>query len=50
VFVGAYGELRSGELAALRRSRVDFAAGSVDGAETVNELKGRLVVGPPKTR
>jgi integrase len=25
-------------------------AGSIDVAETVNELKGRLVVGPPKTR
>jgi integrase len=50
VFVGAYGGLRIGELAALRRSRVDFAAGTVDVAETVNELKGTLVVGPPKTR
>jgi integrase len=42
--------LRIGELAALRRSRVDFATGIVDVAETVNELKGKLVVGPPKTR
>ena len=50
VFVGAYGGLRIGELAALRRSRVDFAAGTVDVAETVNELKGKLVVGPPKTK
>jgi integrase len=50
VFVGAYGGLRIGELAALRRSRVDFTAGTVDVAETVNELKGKLVVGPPKTR
>jgi integrase len=50
VFVGAYGGLRIGELAALRHSRVDFAAGIVDVAETVNELKGKLVVGPPKTR
>jgi integrase len=50
VFVGAYGGLRIGELAALRRSRVDFKAGTVDVAETVNELKGKLVVGPPKTR
>jgi integrase len=48
--LGAYGALRIGELAALRRSRVDFAAGTVDVAEAVNELKGRLVVGPPKTR
>ena len=48
VFVGVYGGLRIGELAALRRSRVDFAAATVDVAETVNELKGKLVVGPPK--
>ena len=50
VFVGDYGGLRIGELAAPRRFRVDFAAGTVDVAETVNELKGKLVVGPPKTR
>ena len=50
VFVGAYGGLRIGELATLRRSRIDFAAGIVDVAETINELKGKLVVGPPKTR
>ena len=50
MFVGAHGGLRIGELAALRRSRVDFADGIVDVAETVNELKGKLVVGPPKTR
>jgi integrase len=31
VFVGAYGGLRIGELAALRRSRVDFAAGKAQG-------------------
>ena len=40
VFVGAYGGLRIGELAALRRSRVDFAAGTVDVAETA--LRARL--------
>jgi integrase len=50
VFVGVYGGLRIGELAALRRSCVDFAAATVDAAETVNELKGKLVVGPPKAR
>jgi integrase len=50
VLVGAYGGLRIGELAALRRSRVDLAAGVVDVAETVNELKGRLAIGPPKTK
>ena len=50
MFVGAYGGLRIGEVAALRRSRVDLAAGIVDVAETVNELKGRLAIGPPKTK
>jgi integrase len=50
VFVGAYGGLRIGELAALRRSRVDLAAGIVDVAETTIELKGRVAFGPPKTK
>ena len=50
VFVDAYGGLRIGELAALRRSRVDLDAGIVDVAETMNELKGKLAVGPPKTK
>jgi hypothetical protein len=49
-FVGAYGGLRIGELAGLRRSRIDLDAGVVDVAETVNELKGRLAIGPPKTK
>jgi integrase len=48
VFVGAYGGLRIGELAALRRSRVDFAAGTVDVAETVNELKASWSSGRPR--
>jgi hypothetical protein len=38
VFVGAYGGLRIGELAGLRRSRVDLDAGTVDVAETVVEV------------
>jgi integrase len=50
VFVGAYGGLRIGELAGLRRSRVDLDAGTVDVAETVVEVEGRLQFGPPKTR
>jgi hypothetical protein len=50
VFVGAYGGLRIGELAGLRWSRVDLDAGTVDVAETVVEVKGRLLFGPPKTR
>jgi integrase len=50
VFVGAYGGLRIGELAGLRRSRVDLDAGTVDVAETVVHVEGRLLFGPPKTR
>jgi integrase len=44
VFVGAYGGLRIGELAGLRRSRVDLEAGTVDVAETVVEVEGRAAV------
>ena len=50
VFIGAYGGLRIGELAGLRRSRVDLDAGTVDVAETVVEVEGKLLFGPPKTR
>jgi integrase len=39
VFVGAYGGLRIGELARLRRTRVDLA-----------EVQGKLHSGPPKTK
>jgi integrase len=49
VLVGAYG-LRFGELAALRRDRVDVMRGRLDVAETVVEVKGHHHVGPPKTR
>ena len=47
VFLGAYGGLRIGELAGLRRSRIDLDAGTVDVAETVVEVEGRLLFGPP---
>jgi integrase len=50
VLVGAYGGLRIGELAGLRRSRVDLLRGTVEVAEIVTEVGGRLRVGPPKTR
>jgi integrase len=50
VFVGAYGGLRIGELAGLRRGRVDLLRGAVTVAETVTEVKGKLFIGPPKTR
>jgi integrase len=50
VFVGAYGGLRIGELAGLRPSRVDLRAGAVTVVETLTEVKGKLIAGPPKTR
>jgi integrase len=50
VSVGAYGGLRIGELAGLRPSRVDLLAGAVTVAETLTEVKGKLIAGPPKTR
>jgi integrase len=50
VLVGAYGGLRIGELAGLRRSRVDLLRGTVTVAEVVVEVRGVLHMGPPKTR
>jgi integrase len=50
VLVGAYGGLRIGELAGLRRSRVDLLRGTVQVAEIVVEVQGVLHMGPPKTR
>jgi integrase len=50
VLVGAYGGLRIGELAGLRRGRVDLLRGTVTVAEIVTEVEGRLFFGPPKTR
>jgi integrase len=50
VLVGAYGGLRIGELAGLRRGRVDVLRGTVTVAEIVVEVRGVLHIGPPKTR
>jgi hypothetical protein len=50
VLVGAYGGLRIGELAGLRRGRVDLLHGTVQVAEIVVEVGGVLHIGPPKTR
>jgi integrase len=50
VLVGAYGGLRIGELAGLRRGRVDLLRGTVQVAEIVVEVRGVLHVGSPKTR
>jgi integrase len=50
VLVAAYGGLRIGELAGLRRRRVDLLRGTVEVAEIVTEAGGVLRFGPPKTR
>jgi hypothetical protein len=50
VLLGAYGGCGSGELAGLRRRRVDLLRGTVDVAEIVVEVRGELYMGPPKTR
>jgi len=50
VLVGSYGGLRIGELAGLRRSRVDLLRGTVQVAEILVEVQGVLHFGPPKTR
>ena len=50
VLVGAYGGLRLGEIAGLRRHRVDLLRGRVDVAEIAVEVRGRLFFGPPKTK
>jgi integrase len=50
VFLGAYGGLRAGELAGLRRAHVAMGAAAVEVVEVLGEVRGRLVEGPPKTR
>ena len=50
VLVAAYGGLRIGELAGLRRGQVDILNGRVDVAEVVVEVAGHLIHGEPKTK
>lgn len=50
VEVAAYGGLRMGELAGLRRDRVDVLRRLVDVSEIAVEVAGHLSFGPPKTR
>ena len=50
VLVAAYGGLRIGELAGLRRGHVDILNGRVDVAEVVVEVAGHLIHGEPKRR
>lgn len=50
VLLGAYGGLRFGEVAALKVSSVDFLRRTVEITATLNEVQGRMVMGPPKTQ
>lgn len=50
VFVGAYCGLRFGELAGLKRHRVDLLHRRIEVAEILTEVKGQHHTGPPKTR
>lgn len=50
VLVAAYGGLRWGELAGLRRRRVDLLRGTITVAETLVEVAGDLSFGQPKTQ
>jgi integrase len=50
ILVSAYGGLRIGELAGLRRGRVDTTRATVTVLEIATDVSGRLVFGPPKTR
>jgi integrase len=50
VLVGAFGGLRIGEMAGLRRTRVDILRARIDVAEITVEVAGQLHTGAPKTR
>jgi len=50
VLLGAYGGLRLGELAGLRRGRLQLAQRHVRVAEIAVEVRGTLTFGTPKTR
>jgi integrase len=50
ILLGAYGGLRIGEMAGLRRKRLDLAAGVVEVAEVVTEMHDHLYWGRPRRR
>lgn len=50
VFVGGYCGLRFGELAGLKRDRVDLLHRRLDVIENATEVSGHTIVGRPKTR
>lgn len=49
VRVAAWSGLRAGEIGALRVGRVEPTTGRLEVAESVGEIRGELVYGPPKT-
>lgn len=49
IYVLAYGGLRWGEAAALRRSRCNLLRNRIEIEESVSEVSGRLHYGTPKT-
>jgi integrase len=49
VRLAAWSGLRAGEIAALRVGRFDHRAGRLEVAESVQEIHGALIYGPPKT-
>ncbi len=49
VLVGAFGGLRIGELAGLQIGDFDHVRNLVRVRRTVSDVRGRLIVGPPKT-
>jgi integrase len=49
VYLAAYGGLRAGELVALKVSRVNTLAGTLEVAEAASEVRGRVTFGPTKT-
>jgi integrase len=49
VLVAAFGGLRWGELAGLRRKRIDLERGTVTVVEQLVEVNGAFSVGPPKS-
>jgi integrase len=50
VMLAAWGGLRWGECAGLRRRRVDLLARRVEVAETLSDVDGKLAFGPPKSK
>lgn len=50
IYSAGYLGLRWGELAGLRRGRIDPLRGSLEVVETLNDVGGHLHFGPPKTK